>query len=44
MCSIYEDIANPEAFIVGASSILLNGMDVTYHSNYVGDEYRIKTK
>lgn len=44
MCSIYEDPNNPHVFVVGGSSIVLSGENVTYHSNYVGEQYRIKTK
>lgn len=44
MCSIYEDEENPNLFIVGATSITLNEETVTYNLNFVGEEYRIKTK
>ena len=39
--SIYEDDENPDAYIVGATSITLSGDNVTFTSNYVGKEYTL---
>ena len=44
MCSVYIDQNNPHTFICGGTSITFNGDDVIYKTNYVGEEYRIKSK
>lgn len=44
MCSIYEDKNNPNAFIVGATSLVLKESGTEYKLNFVDESYRIKTK
>lgn len=44
MCSIYEDDENPDAFIVGATSITLKETGNEYKLNFVDESYRIKSK